>query len=218
MYSSIQHGLFSNYNLFLKLLENKFCNLCKKRVHLALSLAVEFCGRKPTFLLGGSMSRQVAVARIEQLAAVVSQKTNVEIVEVELKGSGRNQLLRVFIDRPEGVTHSDCEQVSHSMSELLDEAGLFSAEYTLEVSSPGVERKLKKPEDYQRFKGQKARIVIHGAEIDRVGKSRFVEGTILGFENEEVLLEVAKGKNASDPDHLRIPFASIDRANLKFEW
>ena len=126
------------------------------------------------------MSRQLAVARVEELAQGVGEKENVEIVEVELKGSGRNQLLRVFIDKSGGVTHSDCENVSHSLSELLDAAGLFDGEYTLEVSSPGVERKLRKREDYERFQGQKARIVVRDSEIARLGKSRFVEGTLVG--------------------------------------
>lgn len=175
-------------------------------------MAVESSGRKPTFLLGERMSRQLAVARVEELAKSVGQKENVEIVEVELKGSGRNQLLRVFIDKMEGVTHSDCEQVSRSLSELLDEAGMFSGEYTLEVSSPGVERKLKKREDYERFQGQKARIVVRDSEVARLGKSRFVEGTLAGVENDEVVLEVP------GPDRIRIPLSSIDRANLKFEW
>jgi len=164
------------------------------------------------------MSRQLAVARVEELAEVVGQKEKVEVVEVELKGSGRNQLLRVFIDKAEGVTHSDCEQVSRALSELLDAAGLFSAEYTLEVSSPGVERKLRKREDYERFQGQKARIVVRHSEVERLGKSRFVEGTLAGVENDEVLLDVAAGLEIPGPGRVRIPLASIDRANLKFEW
>ncbi len=181
-------------------------------------MAVESSGRKPTFLLGGRMSRQLAVARVEELARSVGQKENVEVVEVELKGSGRNQLLRVFIDKADGVTHSDCEQVSRALSELLDEAGLFAAEYTLEVSSPGVERKLKRREDYERFRGQKARIVMRHSEVDRVGKSRFVEGTLAGVEDDEVLLDVVTGLDTPGPGRIRIPLASIDRANLKFEW
>jgi ribosome maturation factor RimP len=158
------------------------------------------------------MFRQLAVARVEELASAVGQKQNVEIVEVELKGSGRNQLLRVYIDKLDGVTHGDCEQVSHLLSEMLDEAGLFSGEYTLEVSSPGVERKLKKPEDYQRFQGQKARLVLRDSEVSEARKSRFVEGTLAGVEDQDVLVDIP------GPDRLRIPLASIDRANLKFEW
>ena len=152
------------------------------------------------------------MARVEEIAQSVAQKQNIEIVEVELKGSGRNQLLRVFIDKLDGVTHSDCEIVSRSLSEELDSAGMFSGEYTLEVSSPGVERKLKKREDYERFQGQKARIVVRDSDVARVGKSRFIEGTLAGVENEEVLIDIP------GPERLRIPFTSIDRANLKFEW
>jgi ribosome maturation factor RimP len=158
------------------------------------------------------MSRQLSVARVEEFAQSVGQKQNVEIVDVELKGTGRNQLLRVFIDKVGGVTHSDCENVSHSLSELLDGAALLLGEYTLEVSSPGVERKLKRREDYERFQGQKARIVVRDSEVARVGKSRFVEGTLAGVENDEIVLDVP------GVEPIRIPLASIDRANLKFEW
>lgn len=158
------------------------------------------------------------VARVEELARSAGQKENVEVVEVELKGSGRNQLLRVFIDKAGGVAHSDCEQVSRSLSELLDAAGLFAAEYTLEVSSPGVERKLKRREDYERFQGHKARIVVRHSEAGRPGKSRFVEGVLAGVENDEVLLDVAAGLEIPGSGRIRIPLASIDRANLKFEW
>jgi ribosome maturation factor RimP len=164
------------------------------------------------------MSRQLAVARVEELARALGQKENVEIVEVELKGSGRNQLLRVFIDKPDGVTHSDCEHISRSLSELLDGAALFLGEYTLEVSSPGIERKLKKREDYERFRGQKARIVVRHSEVGTLGKSRFVEGTLAGVENDEVLLDVTARPEIAGSGRIRIPLTSIDRANLKFEW
>ena len=94
----------------------------------------------------------------------------------------------------------------------MDGAALLLGEYTLEVSSPGVERKLKRREDYERFQGQKARIVVRDSEVARVGKSRFVEGTLAGVENDEIVLDVP------GVEPIRIPLASIDRANLKFEW
>jgi ribosome maturation factor RimP len=167
----------------------------------------------------GAISRQTTVARVEQLAARAAEAEQIEIVEVELKGSGRNQLVRVSIDRPgdkpgdkpEGVTHGDCERMSHALSALLDAENILPDQYTLEVSSPGVERKLKKPRDFERFQGQKAKLVLKKGD-DAERKSRFVEGTLAGTENAGVLLDVPGG------ERLHIPYEQIDRANLKFEW
>jgi len=108
-------------------------------------------GRKPTFLLRdwfyretgvtGKMKREDVISRIEAIAEQVAMPQNIEIVEVELKGSGRNHLLRIYIDKPEGVTHADCEFVSRGMSDVLDVEDPLPGTYELEVSSPGVERK-----------------------------------------------------------------------------
>lgn len=164
----------------------------------------------------GAISRQATVAKVEQLAyaaaeTLAAETEQIEIVEVELKGTGRNQLVRVAIDKPDGVTHGDCERMSHAISTLLDIQNILPDQYTLEVTSPGVERKLKKPQDFERFQGQKAKLVLkQGDGTER--KSRFVEGTLAGTENEGVLLDVPGG------DRMHIPYEQIDRANLKFEW
>ncbi len=83
-----------------------------------------------------------------------------EVVEVEVKGGGRNQFVRISIDKPEGVSHADCELISQHVGTILDVEDVVPGHYTLEVSSPGVERKLLKPADYQRFQGKKARVVL----------------------------------------------------------
>src|ERR1051325_9772680 len=120
-------------------------------------------GRKPTFLLAGSLEsmRQDVVSKIEAIADRVAQSEGIEVVEVELKGGGRNQLLRISIDKPEGVTHADCEMISQQVGTILDVDDVVPGQYTLEGSSPGVERKLLKPRDYERFVGKKARITLH---------------------------------------------------------
>ena len=159
----------------------------------------------------GAISRQVTIARVEQLAERAAEIEQIEIVETELKGSGRNQLVRVSIDKPGGVTHGDCERMSRALSELLDAENVLPDQYTLEVSSPGVERKLKKPRDFERFQGQKAKLVLkQGEGAER--KSRFVEGILAGTEEAGVLLDVPGG------ERMHIPYEQIDRANLKFEW
>src|ERR1700730_3838204 len=102
------------------------------------------------------MAKQSVISRIEEIAGRVAQAEGIEIVEIELKGGGKNQFLRISIDRPEGVTQSDCEKISREVGDILDADDLIPAHYTLEVSSPGVERKLLKMKDFERFRGKKA--------------------------------------------------------------
>ena len=86
--------------------------------------------------------RQNVVARIEEIAQKVASSDGLEVVEVELKGSGRNQMLRIYIDKPQGVTHADCELVSLGVGNILETENLFPGNYTLEaedrtqISSP----------------------------------------------------------------------------------
>src|ERR1700736_6011186 len=120
-------------------------------------------GRKPTFLLGGAFEkgmRQEVVSKVEEIAQRVAASDGIEVVEVELKGGGRNQFLRISIDKPEGVTHADCELVSHQVGTILDVEDVIPSHYTLEVSSPGLERKLLKLKDFERFQGKKAKVVL----------------------------------------------------------
>src|SRR5216117_3545171 len=100
------------------------------------------------------------LSKIEAIAERVAQPEGIEIVEIELKGGGKNRFLRISIDRPEGVTHGDCELISQQVGTILDVEDVVPGAYTLEVSSPGVERKLLKPRDYERFQGKKARITL----------------------------------------------------------
>jgi ribosome maturation factor RimP len=132
-----------------------------------------------------------------------------EIVEVELKGSGKARILRIFIDKPEGVTHGDCELVSQEVGTILDvEDVIPGGSYNLEVSSPGVERKLQRPVDFERFTGKKAKVVLR----EPVEGSNHWEGILAGMENGVIQMDVGTGRTIS------FPFDAITRANLKFEW
>jgi len=156
----------------------------------------------------GTMQEAVA-SKIEEIARRVAESEGMELVEVELKGGGNNRFLRISIDKPEGVTHADCELVSQQVGTILDVENVVpGGHYTLEVSSPGVERKLIKPQDYQRFQGRKARISLR----DAVDGRRNWEGTLAGLDGATVLLETAPGKT------MRFPVGQVQKANLKFEW
>ena len=152
---------------------------------------------------------EAVASRIEQIAQRVAGPEGLEVVEVEVKGGGASRLVRISIDRPEGVSHADCEFVSHQMSAILDvEDVVPGGRYTLEVSSPGVERKLLKPEDYVRFQGKKAKITLREPREGR----RHWEGALAGVEDGAIALETQPGTT------LRFPFEHVLKANLKFEW
>jgi ribosome maturation factor RimP len=154
------------------------------------------------------MSKEAVLPKIEEIAGRVAGPLGIEVVEIELKGGGKNQFLRVSIDKPDGVTHLDCETVSRQLGEALDAEDLISAHYTLEVSSPGVERKLFKLKDFERFTGQKAKVVLR----EPVENLKTLEGKLSGVEDGRIALELAGG------NRIEFPFAQVQRANLKFEW
>src|SRR5579863_3933824 len=119
-------------------------------------------------------------SKIEEIARRVAEPEGLEVVEVEVKGGGNHRFVRISIDKPAGVTYGDCETVSQQVGTILDvEDVVPGGHYTLEVSSPGVERKLLKPQDYQRFQGKKVRITLR----DAVEGRRNWDGTLAGFEN-----------------------------------
>ena len=106
--------------------------------------------------------KQPLVDQIYEIADRIARAAGLEIVEVELLGGGAARLLRVSIDKPGGVSHADCELLSRELGAELDAGDLIPGEsgYQLEVSSPGVERKLSRPRDFERFTGQKVKITL----------------------------------------------------------
>jgi ribosome maturation factor RimP len=153
--------------------------------------------------------REAVVSKIEEIAQRVADSEGLEVVEVELKGGGSQRLVRISIDKPAGVTHADCELVSQQVGTILDvEDVVPGGRYTLEVSSPGVERKLVKPRDYERFQGKKAKITLR----EPIAGQRHFEGTLAGLAEGLIALETGPGKT------IRFPFEQVLKANLKFEW
>ena len=154
-------------------------------------------------------NREAVTARIAEVAERVAQPENIEIVEVQFLGGGNGRVLRIFIDKPEGVSHADCELISHEVGTILDvEDVIPGGRYTLEVSSPGLERKLTKVKDFERFTGHKARIVLR----EPVENQRNWSGTLIGCEDGQITIEPAAGRQ------VRFALAQVEKANLKFEW
>jgi ribosome maturation factor RimP len=131
------------------------------------------------------------------------QALGYELVELEFHPQGRGGLLRVYIDKDGGVTVDDCEAVSRQVSAVLDVEDPIPGAYTLEVSSPGLDRPLRKAADYARFAGEQARIELM---LPLSGRRRF-QGTLKGCEADEVSIEV-------DGELHRLPLSGISKARL----
>ncbi|HXX19219.1 MAG TPA: ribosome maturation factor RimP [Candidatus Acidoferrum sp.] len=153
--------------------------------------------------------------RIREAAERVARSEGLEIFDLEWK-VGKQRLLRVYIDRPpdpahpgeSGISHKDCERVSEQLSVILDVEELVpgGASYVLEVSSPGLDRKLIKPADYERFTGRLAKIWLN----EPVENQKFLEGRLAGYMDGVVKVAVRDRE-------LAVPYAAIRKANLVVE-
>jgi ribosome maturation factor RimP len=154
------------------------------------------------------MSKGVEWDRIRRLIEEVVESQGYELVEAELKGAGNNSVLRIFIDAPAGISHRDCELVSEQVGTVLDVEDLIPSSYTLEVSSPGLERKLVKESDYTRFDGKLARIQTRIP----LNQQKIFRGRLQGVHDGKIRLELPKG------NILEIPLDVIQEARLEFDW
>ena len=145
--------------------------------------------------------------KIRAAAERVARSEGLEVVDVEWK-VGKQRFLRVYLDKPEGVNHGDCERVSQQLSVILDVEDLVPGpSYVLEVSSPGLDRKLRRPEEYQRFVGRLARMSLD----EPVDNAKFFEGRLAGYEDGMVRL-VVEGRV------IALPFSVIRKASLVVEF
>lgn len=152
------------------------------------------------------MSEGVA-ERVSRIAAGVAGEKGVEFVNIEIAGTKRNMVVRVFVDKPEGVTIDDLTAVSRAMEAILDEEDFIPTAYLLEVSSPGLERGLFSLEDYRKFTGKKAKIKTNAAidgQTNFTGRIAGVEGDVVEFDDK------TSGK-------VRLAFADIMKGNLKVD-
>jgi ribosome maturation factor RimP len=155
------------------------------------------------------------VARVRDAAERVAAGFGLEIFDVQFRREAAGMVLRVQIDRPgpaataeDSVSIEDCSRVSRDLSALLDVEDVIPSKYTLEVSSPGLDRPLRSAADFQRFAGRWAKIVMREA-VD--GQSYF-KGRLRGVESETVLIEAEDGRQH------RVPVGVIARANLEVEF
>jgi len=153
------------------------------------------------------MGNDSLAARVQELAERVAIDHGLELVHVEVAGPDNKPIVRVFIDKPQGVTHDDCSAVSTHLGTILDVEDFIHASYTLEVSSPGLERGLYKRADYERFSGSNAKLKTRQA----INGQRNFRGLLLGVEGDEVIFEDRTN------GRVQIPLDLITKANLEVD-
>ncbi len=145
--------------------------------------------------------------RVQAIAERVAIDHGLELVHAEVAGPDNRPVVRIFIDKPNGVTHQDCSEMSLHVGTVLDVEDFIHASYTLEVSSPGLERGLYKRPDYERFAGSLARLRTRRP----LNGQRNFRGRLLGIEGEDVLFDDRTSGS------VKIPFDSIAKANLEMD-
>lgn len=158
---------------------------------------------------------QDVVERVRAIASRIAGSYGLEIFGVQFRREGPGMVLRVQIDRlgpaaseEESVGIEDCAKVSHDLSAVLDVEEVVPSSYTLEVSSPGLDRPLRHPDDYRRFSGRRAKLVMRNA----VDGQMFFKGRLGGVDGSDVLID------ADDERRHRVPLSVIARANLEVDF
>jgi ribosome maturation factor RimP len=164
------------------------------------------------------------VDRIREIADRVADSSGLEVVDLEFRGGGNARMLRVFLDKPAapggdplaGVTHQDCANFSREFGTILDvEDAVPGGSYTLEVSSPGLDRRLSRPADFERFTGSRLKLMTR----QPLNNNRHFEGRLESFRDGRLTLDLseARGKRrpaAGTPQKLEIELANVEKANL----
>jgi ribosome maturation factor RimP len=155
------------------------------------------------------------VEQIRTMASRVAAGYGLEIFDVQFRREAPGMVLRVQLDRPgpaataeDCVSVDDCARVSRDLSAILDVEDVVPTAYTLEVSSPGLDRPLRRDDDYQRFTGRRAKIVMR----ERVDGQGFFKGRLGGLDGDAVLIDADDGRRH------RVPLNVITRANLEVEF
>jgi ribosome maturation factor RimP len=145
--------------------------------------------------------------RVQAIAEQVAIDHGVELVHVEVAGPDNKPIVRIFIDKPNGVTHADCSEVSFHVGTVLDVEDFIHASYTLEVSSPGLERGLYKRQDYDRFAGSLVKVKTRNP----IAGQRNFRGRLLGIEGDQISIDDRSSGRVT------VPFESVSKANLEID-
>ncbi len=154
------------------------------------------------------MGKKEIQQTVEKIVEPVLVENDYELVDIEFIKEGKNWFLRVYIDKSDGITLDDCQFVNRELSETLDQEDPIPQSYYLEVSSPGLERPLKKESDFERFKGSKIKVKTYIL----INKQKKFTGILQDYKDGLVQLQLDTGDNVS------IPFDKIAKANLFFDF
>ncbi len=153
------------------------------------------------------MDKHQLAAKITEIVAKVTEQNNLELVRAEIVGSIKTPLVRIFIDKPEGITHPDCAAVSFGISEILGNSKFISPDYMLEVSSPGLERELYNLKDFEKFVGSLTKVKTNIA----INGHKNFSGQIKGVDGETIILtDKVNGE-------VKFTFESVVKANLQVD-
>lgn len=157
-----------------------------------------------------------ALDNVRQIAERVAASHGVEVWDIEMRGSGKTRMLRIYIDKPEGVTHEDCANFSREVSTIFDvEEAVSGGAYLLEISSPGLDRKLLRACDWTRFQGSLVKLSTY----EPIDGNRHFEGRLVSFENDRATLELGetaskKKQKQQGTGRIEIAYSNIEKANL----
>jgi ribosome maturation factor RimP len=160
------------------------------------------------------------VEQVRAIADRIAGSRNLELVEAELQGGGKARVLRVFIDKPGGVTHQDCAEFSRELGTILAVEDVVPGNsYLLEVSSPGLDRKLSRPVDFERFTGSRVKLTTRNP----MNGSRHFEGKLEKFENGRLTLDINSARKKPPTENLtdqklEIDLVNVEKANLVPEF
>lgn len=159
------------------------------------------------------MAKVDVAERITEIVTEIGAPLGIGLVDLEYKREGRDMVVRLFLEKQGGITLDDCADVSRQLSDILDVEDFMPERYTLEVSSPGVCRPLKKLADYQRFAGHLVKVKTFDMVADDAGnKRKTFLGKLLGVQDGVISMDLTEGQHAS------IPLDKVAKANLEFEF
>ena len=144
---------------------------------------------------------------VKKISESLLDNCNMELVDIEYRGEGRGKVLRLYIDKENGVTIDDCADISRELSVILDVNDIITDRYTLEVSSPGLRRPLKKIDDFKRFKGKLVLIKTK----ENIDNRKVFKGKLNDCLEDHIVVEI-------DNETYEIPFDLIKKANLEINF
>src|SRR6478672_13866936 len=130
------------------------------------------------------------IEQVRGVAERVAASSGLEVVEVEFRGGGKSRMLRITIDKPAGVTHEDCANLSREVGTILDVEDVVPGPYVLEVSSPGLDRQLNRPADFERFTGSQVKLTTR----EPVNGNRHFQGRMENVHDGRLVLNLAPSK------------------------